>query len=364
MPSPLVGAGIAAAVATSLVLDALLIWCAWRAVSREKPQLGAAGTGGRANAAPPVMHHQQYALRPRQRWPLAARLLLWGSLLFLGGGLVLAIVLPRLVRSAQAVVKESPSNNFADSPGERRFRYYVSAPPGHKVTFWVEVWKDGALRTLPGFSHTQWIIPAKDWAFEGYVELAMQDAEAADREGQSRWTWKINSRQGNSTTGGFVPDPLLGMTVQDSSWTGDGNWSVVPGRSYPLLVLRGDKERLEGKAGDPNIVRDADTEVTLKIRIDPVRPEEQREGPQYGSSRRPPDHTEEPGVGAGLPDPVPVPAHEDDHVVPPHASPSTPVDPPATGPPAVDPRRPQGDGPDAGDASDRKLLKVEPHTDQ
>jgi hypothetical protein len=172
--------------------------------------------------------------------------------------------------------------------GQRSYRFLVRGPDNCKATFWLEYWRDGVLVHTPSFNQRQWVTPQAGLPFDGTVQLTMSDPDPA-LAGRVRAAWRIEGNAGVTTSSGVIDDPFREMVVRDSTWgTWTGGWQVAPGRTYTMLVLRGARERLLGEPGNSQFARQADVELRLMARFDPLQPGEAKPGPSFGAAADPP----------------------------------------------------------------------------
>ncbi|HKS37934.1 MAG TPA: hypothetical protein VJW76_12130, partial [Verrucomicrobiae bacterium] len=167
----------------------------------------------------------------------------------------------------------------------RFYTYDVSTPVNHRVSFWLECWRDGRRVILPDFDFANSVTPARGKPVTGFVGLAMW--ESPDRAGTNKttWTWGLNLDAGLFSKNGMLDNPFADMTHRDSTWGRVSTWNPQPGEQLTLLMIRGDKERLsseelEGRTNAPP----SDLLLKLKARVDAVPESETQEAPQSSTT--------------------------------------------------------------------------------
>jgi hypothetical protein len=204
-------------------------------------------------------------------------------------GIVLAIGLAltvglRLGRS-RIVIRETPPNFGHFFGGSRFADYAVQAPINHRFTIWTEWLRDGRPVELPGLEIRHAFTPARGRAFRGHIDLVLESKPPLQPGGKPTLirSWGLRGGEAFASAQHVAEDPFDGLSVTDSSYGHRPLHRPRAGQDYTLLVVRGDRDRLEGHAWDPAIAGRADLEMRLKVRIEPVPDAELRESPQSSS---------------------------------------------------------------------------------
>src|SRR5436190_68161 len=101
------------------------------------------------------------------------------------------------------------------------------------------------------------------------------------------WTWGLRGCDALSSRADFAEDPFQGMAMTDSSYGHSPLGKIKAGEEATLLVVRGNRDKLEGQAWDSKTAGHADVEMRLKARFDKVPENELRETSQSTNSVRP-----------------------------------------------------------------------------
>ena len=222
---------------------------------------------------------------PRSRTRIALKRFTWMAVLILLAGAV-TLLWPR---GEQTVIRETPPN-FGHVTSSARFcDYALEAPINHRVNFWIEWWKDGQRVQLPDFDVVESFTPARGRRFKGYVDFVIEKNDATRARGTNmiRWTWSFRGSDALSSRANFAVDPFHGMAMTDSSYGHRPVRKMRAGEETILLVVRGDRDQLEGQPWDSKMAGSAAVEMHLKARFDKVPENELRETPQSTNSVAP-----------------------------------------------------------------------------
>jgi serine/threonine protein kinase len=185
---------------------------------------------------------------------------------------VSAFVLGPQFPSRTAVIRELPPRQGHVANGLRTAAYAVEAPVNHRLNTWIECWKDGRRVEIPGFAPSKSITPARGGRFKGYAELLMA-TEARTRGGRTNvvdWQWSLRGDHANAADHDLADDPFLGLPYTDSSFGRKSVHKLRAGEELSLLIVRGSREPLPTQPADPRLPGQADFEMHLKVRIDPL----------------------------------------------------------------------------------------------
>jgi predicted Ser/Thr protein kinase len=193
-------------------------------------------------------------------------------------------------RADLTIIRERPPSFGHLSRDGRWCDYAVVAPVNHRVSFRLEWWKDGQRVNRPDFTLVDSFTPARGRAFKGSADLVIWRHNPTLHVATNivQWQWAFMGGDAFSDASRLAEDPFLGLSLTDSSFGHEPVRRVKSGEEIDLLVVRGDRERLEGHPWDPKVAGRADVEMRLKARIDAVPDSELREGPQSSSTFPPP----------------------------------------------------------------------------
>jgi len=163
----------------------------------------------------------------------------------------------------------------------RFYTYDVSTPANHRVSFWLECWRDGQRVILPDFDFANSVTPARGKPVTGFVGLAMWESPDGAGTNKTTWTWGLNLDAGLFSKSGSLDNPFADLPYRDSTWGRVSTWNPQPGEELTLLMIRGDKERLS--SGRTN-AQPSDLLLKLKARVDAVPESAMQESPQSSST--------------------------------------------------------------------------------
>jgi hypothetical protein len=245
----------------------------------------ATGDAAGLSAAKSAKIEGRIEYRPRSHTRRTLKRLAWIAVPILIAGAA-ALLWPR---GEQTVILETPPN-FGHVTSSARFcDYALEAPVNHRVNFWIEWWKDGQAVKRPDFDLAESFTPARGRRFKGYLDFVIEKNDATRARGTNMigWTWGLRGSDALSSRADFAEDPFQGMAMTDSSYGHSPLRKIKAGEEATLLVVRGDRDKLEGQAWDSKTAGHADVEMRLKARFDKVPENELRETPQSTNSVRP-----------------------------------------------------------------------------
>jgi len=194
--------------------------------------------------------------------------------------------LPHIRKPTTGTLLETPSKLGHFSSGTRWSNYALETPANHRVSFWIEWLRDGKPVEMPGLDIRDFVNPARGKGFKGYADFILQMEGVKPKHGtnQVAWQWTLRGADVNTAYHGTASNPFLGLPQTDSSYGHEPSRSFKPGETLTVLVVRGDRERLEGKPWDPAMTGRANLEMRLKARLDPLPETELREFPTSRST--------------------------------------------------------------------------------
>jgi hypothetical protein len=163
----------------------------------------------------------------------------------------------------------------AESSGvnERLYSYYIEAPAGHRVSFWIDCWRNGQPALIHGLNLAESFLPTQGESFTATAQLAFFDQRPSTN--MTSWLWRLKSSSSDVSREGRMSDPFLGMNLRDSTEGRLQQWKPKSGETITLLTMRGAYKEMPGDPiAFPAEARKADRVIELKMRIDPVQPGE------------------------------------------------------------------------------------------
>jgi predicted Ser/Thr protein kinase len=202
--------------------------------------------------------------------------------LFVPACTIVGLVVPACAwyRSAQyngpMIREERPHRGEQENGKGREFVYRLTAPSGHGLKLWMEIWRDGVPVIPSGF--TQMFHPAGDGRVDVRVRLSITPGEATSPTAadQMRVEWQLTASGATVSEHAWLPLWSKGLSMSYSTWGLYPRRTAAVGQNAAVLGLFANNETLavtdstdetQLRTGNPQAA------ILLKARFEKISPE-------------------------------------------------------------------------------------------